>query len=147
MVQIYDPIIKLYRFVFKDKDVQSVLYHVFKLRSLIACRYSTKLRALSDAQVEDFGAKLAVERIEDVVPDAARESMAFSPLSDFRSTSVGSSSPFEGTDRPESLMSTDKLGLGDFLREVEAQGVDALQQQYVSDIVESPDTKEMTTEQ
>ena len=90
------------------------------MSSLIVSRYSTKLRALSDAQVEDFGAKLAVERT-DIVPDAVRESRASSSLSDFRSTSVGSSSTFEGFDRPGSLNSSDRLGLGEFLREVEAQ--------------------------
>lgn len=116
------------------------------MSSLIVFRYSTKLRALSDAQVEDFGAKLALERT-DIVPDAVRESRASSSLSDFRSTSVGSSSTIEGLDRPGSLNSSDRLGLGEFLREVEAQGVDALQQQYVSDIVESPETKELTHEQ
>ena len=133
--------------MFKDKDVQSVVHHSLKLSSLIVSRYSTKLRALSDAQVEDFGAKLAVERIEGIVPDAVNESRASSSLSGSRSTSVSRSSTTEGLDRPGSLNSSDRLGLGEFLREVEAQGVDALQEQNVSDIVESPETKEMTSEQ
>jgi hypothetical protein len=147
IAQIYDPIIKLYRFVFKDKDVQWVVHHSFTSVSLMVYRYSTKLRALSDAQVEDFGAKLAVQRVEDNVPDASRASVAFS--SDC-STSVGSASdtPFDGSSEfVRDSLNFDKLGLGEFLKEVEAQGVDAIQQQYMTDIVESPETKEMTPEQ
>jgi hypothetical protein len=116
--------------------------------SLIVSRYSTKLRALSDAQVQDFGAKLAVERVEDVVHDAPRTSIA--SLSDLRSRSISSASgtPLsDGASESRDGTSSDKLGLGEFLREVEAQGVEAIQQQYVTDIVESPDTKEMTPEQ
>ena len=81
--------------------------------SLIVSRYSTKLRALSDAQVQDFGAKLAVERVEDVVHDAPRTSIA--SLSDLRSRSISSASgtPLsDGASESRDGTSSDNLHFG-----------------------------------
>ncbi len=41
----------------------------------------------------------------------------------------------------------DRLGLGEFLKEVEDQGADAIGRQSMADVDESPETKEMTPEQ
>ena len=97
-------------------------------------RYSTKLRALSDVQVVDFGALLAVAPVESSVGSISTDSGQ-------RLTSIGSRQSLDFDS------GTDSLGLGDFLREVEAHGAVALEHHSAMHMEESPETKEFTSEQ
>ncbi len=106
----------------------------------IFSRYSTKLRALSDAQVVDFGALLAVAPVES-------SPWSVSTDSGQRATSIGSRQSFYSAELRDSDSGTDSLGLGDFLREVEAHGAVALEHQSTVHMEESPETKELTSEQ
>jgi hypothetical protein len=139
-VQIYDPVIKLYRFVFKEKDVQCVIQSAFSVSFVYFSRYSTKLRALSDAQVVDFGALLAVAPVESSLQSISTDSGQ-------RLTSIGSRQSFYSAELRDSYSGTDSLGLGDFLREVEAHGAVALEHQSAMLLEESSETKELTSEQ
>jgi hypothetical protein len=145
-VQIYDPLIKLYRFVFKDKDVQcEFIDNVFFSFCPSFFRYSTKLRALSDSQAADFGAKLAVEGDDD---DLSRCSISTSRVSTFstnRSSSSGGNFNVADFRKTISLPSTESVGLGDFLREA-ALGADVVSEEKET-LPESSETKEMTSEQ
>ncbi len=102
--------------------------------SLTLFRYSTKLRALSDAQIEDFGAKVAVERPVESQP----------AVDVVRLPSVSYDSPrlSMGSD------DVDRLGLGDFLKEFEARGADAVaKEKFAMEQEESAETREMTSEE
>jgi hypothetical protein len=103
-------------------------------------RYSTKLRALSDSQVADFGAKLATERDDD---DLSRCSISTNRFSTNRFSSLGGN--FNVADFRNSLPSTERMGLGDFLREA-ALGVDVVSEEKET-LPESSETKEMTSEE
>ena len=113
--------------------------------SLFKCfRYSTKLRALSDAQVADFGAKLALE-CKDVAANVSCDS-----ISGHRDTSIGSlprQSFYGPSDFRDSESPVGNLGLGEFLRELE--GADAVSHQDTGliGIQEISETIEMTPEQ
>ena len=103
--------------------------------SLTLFRYSTKLRALSDAQIEDFGAKVAVERPVESQP----------AVDVVRLPSVSYDSPrlslSDGND-------VDRLGLGDFLKEFEARGADSVaREKFAMEQEESAETREMTSEE
>lgn len=108
--------------------------------SLTLSRYSTKLRALSDAQVSDFGAKVAVERVSSQESKAAVEAV--------REPSVSYSS-YRFTLDPSDGAESDRLGLGEFLKEAEERGVDAIAKEEgaMMGYEECADTKEMTTEE
>jgi hypothetical protein len=109
------------------------------LRSSIF-RYSTKLRALSDSQVADFGAKVAAER-DDF--DISRLSVSTNRFSTSRFSSVGGS--FNVTDFSNSGPCTDRMALSDFLREA-ALGVEKIHEEHEV-LQESAETKEMTSDE
>ena len=107
------------------------------MSSLTFFRYSTKLRALSDAQIEDFGAKVAVER-----PAESKLAVEAAP-----EPSVSYSSPRLSFD-PSDGVDVDRLGLGDFLKEFEAREVDTVAKEKSSmEHEESAETREMTSEE
>ena len=106
-------------------------------------RYSTKLRALSDSQVADFGAKLAVaERDDDFL---SRCSVTTNRSSTNRFSSIGGN--FNVADLRNSFPTptTERMGLGDFLREA-ALGADVVSEETKT-LTESSETKEMTSEE
>ena len=88
----------------------------------------------------DFGALLAVAPVESSLGSISTDSSQ-------RLTSIGSRQSFYSAEVKDFDSGTDSLGLGDFLREVEAHGAVALEHHSAMHMEESPETKELTSEQ
>jgi LysM repeat protein len=109
-------------------------------------RYSTKLRALSDAQVADFGAKLALDQYDasHLEVDLSNRESVSSSAGERSSVSNLHSYLDSPTASRASDASSDALGLGEFLKEAEAIGLRG--RCSVGELDEAPETAATTPE-